>query len=54
MENEKENYSTLKNLVIDLGGSLFGVADIRDLKNSFVDLPPSRRASREIVRKNKK
>jgi epoxyqueuosine reductase QueG len=40
MANEKENYSALNKLVMDLGGSLFGVADIRDLKDSFVDLPP--------------
>ncbi|MFH1625186.1 MAG: hypothetical protein ABID54_08555 [Pseudomonadota bacterium] len=39
MVDEKKNYATLRKLVKDSGGSLFGVADIKPLKDSFVDIP---------------
>jgi len=40
MDEEKENYSKLKEFTSGLGASLFGVADLSKLKGEFSDLSP--------------
>jgi epoxyqueuosine reductase QueG len=40
MNEERENYSKLKEFALGLGASLFGVADLSRLKGEFLDLSP--------------
>lgn len=40
MDEERENYSQLKEVALELGASLFGVCDLSRLKGKFLDLSP--------------
>jgi len=40
MDEERENYSQLKDVALELGASLFGVCDLSRLKGKFLDLSP--------------